>query len=175
MNWLANISLPLGHEIFDCVEVRFKNSRKEFFRNNEKLTLSIGDIVATESSPGHDVGIVTLTGELVKVQMKKKKVDWTNPDLPKVYRKASQKDIDIWSTARNREEEIKKRSRELAIALGLEMKISDVEFQGDGSKATFYIQLKIELILDSLLKIWPRRFLFVLKCVKLVFDKKQLD
>ena len=157
-DWLANISLPLGHEIFDCVEVRFKNSRKEFFRNNEKLTLSIGDIVATESSPGHDVGIVTLTGELVKVQMKKKKVDWTNPDLPKVYRKASQKDIDIWSTARNREEEIKKRSRELAIALGLEMKISDVEFQGDGSKATFYYTAEDRVDFRQLIKDMAKAF-----------------
>lgn len=120
--------------------------------------MSIGDIVATESSPGHDVGIVTLTGELVKVQMKKKKVDWTNPDLPKVYRKASQKDIDIWSTARNREEEIKKRSRELAIALGLEMKISDVEFQGDGSKATFYYTAEDRVDFRQLIKDMAKAF-----------------
>ncbi|GAW89314.1 hypothetical protein FPS14_contig00019-0009 [Flavobacterium psychrophilum] len=71
-DWLSNMTLPGGQAPFDCVEVRFKNGRKEFYRNSEKLTLSIGDIVATEASPGHDVGIVTLTGELVKVQMKKK-------------------------------------------------------------------------------------------------------
>ena len=131
---LRNMSLPQGQEPFDVVEIRFKNGRKDFFRNPEKLSLSIGDIVATEASPGHDVGIVSLAGELVKVQMKKKNVA-LDTELPKVYRKASQKDIDIWSEARNREEPVRMRARELAIALNLEMKISDVEFQGDGSKA----------------------------------------
>ncbi|GAQ49316.1 hypothetical protein FPKKA176_contig00043-0008 [Flavobacterium psychrophilum] len=131
------MTLPGGQAPFDCVEVRFKNGRKEFYRNSEKLTLSIGDIVATEASPGHDVGIVTLTGELVKVQMKKKAVNHEG-EVAKIYRKASQKDIDIWSTAREREEPMKVRAREMAIALKLQMKISDIEFQGDGSKATFY-------------------------------------
>ena len=74
-NWLSNMSLPNGQKPFDCVEVRFKNSRKHFYRVPENISLSIGDIVATEASPGHDVGIVTLTGELVKVQMRKKNVD----------------------------------------------------------------------------------------------------
>ena len=119
------MSLPSGEAPFDCVEVRFKNGRKEFYRNTEKLTLSIGDIVATEASPGHDVGIVTLTGELVKIQMKKKGVDHHSAEVLKVYRKASQKDIDIWSAARDREEPMKVRARELAIRLNLEMKISD--------------------------------------------------
>jgi cell fate regulator YaaT (PSP1 superfamily) len=136
-DWLSNMSLPGGQAPFDCVEVRFKNGRKEFYRNTEKLTLSIGDIIATEASPGHDVGIVTLTGELVKVQMKKKGVNHEG-EVPKIYRKASQKDIDIWSTARDKEEPMKVRAREIAIRLKLEMKISDIEFQGDGSKATFY-------------------------------------
>ena len=137
-DWLANMSPSNGEAIFDCVEVRFKNGRKEFFRNSEKLTLSIGDIVATVASPGHDIGIVTLTGELVKIQMKKKGVNHESNEVPKIYRKASQKDIDIWSVARDREEPMKVRARELAIQHKLEMKISDIEFQGDGSKATFY-------------------------------------
>jgi cell fate regulator YaaT (PSP1 superfamily) len=137
-DWLGNMNLPTGEAPFDCVEVRFKNGRKEFYRNTEKLTLSIGDIVATEASPGHDIGIVTLTGELVKVQMKKKGVDHKSADITKVYRKASQKDIDIWSEARDKEEPMKVKAREIAIALKLEMKISDIEFQGDGSKAIFY-------------------------------------
>ena len=136
-DWLSNMTLPGGQAPFDCVEIRFKNGRKEFYRNSEKLTLSIGDIVATEASPGHDVGIVTLTGELVKVQMKKKAVNHEG-EVPKIYRKASQKDIDIWSTARDKEEPMKVRAREIAIGLKLQMKISDIEFQGDGSKATFY-------------------------------------
>lgn len=157
-DWLSNMSLPAGQVKFDCVEVRFKNSRKEFFRNTENLTLSIGDVVATESSPGHDVGIVTLTGELVKVQMKRKKVDWQDEALPKIYRKASQKDIDIWVEARNREPEVQKRSRELAIALGLQMKISDVEFQGDSSKATFYYTAEERVDFRQLIKDMARAF-----------------
>lgn len=156
-DWLANMALPGGQAPFDCVEVRFKNGRKEFFRNSEKLTLSIGDIVATEASPGHDVGIVTLTGELVKVQMKKKGV---NPDgeVLKIYRKASQKDIDIWSEARDREEPMKVRARELAIALNLEMKISDIEFQGDGSKATFYYTANDRVDFRQLIKDYASEF-----------------
>jgi len=121
-DWLSNMTLPGGQEPFNGVEVRFKNGRKEFFRNTEKLTLSIGDIVATEAAPGHDIGIVTLTGELVKVQMKKKGENHEG-EIPKIYRKASQKDIDIWSAARDREEPMKVRARELAISLKLEMKI----------------------------------------------------
>ncbi|NAS31691.1 hypothetical protein GTQ40_11960 [Flavobacteriaceae bacterium R38] len=157
-DWLSNMSLPAGQKAFDCVEVRFKNSRKLFFRNTENLTLSIGDVVATEASPGHDVGIVTLTGELVKVQMKKKKVDVTDETLPKIYRKASQRDIDIWSKSRDKEERIKKKSRELAISLGLQMKISDVEFQGDGSKATFYYTAEDRVDFRQLIKEMAKAF-----------------
>ncbi|EIJ38408.1 PSP1 domain-containing protein [Galbibacter orientalis] len=157
-DWLSNMSLPNGHEPFDCVEVRFKNSRKEFFRNKENLTLSIGDVVATESSPGHDVGVVTLVGELVKVQMKKKKVDFKDENLPKIYRKASQKDIDIWQAARDREAAVQKKSRELAISLQLQMKISDVEFQGDGSKATFYYTAEERVDFRQLIKDMARAF-----------------
>jgi cell fate regulator YaaT (PSP1 superfamily) len=140
------------------VEVRFKNSRKEFFRNSENLSLSIGDIVATQATSGHDVGMVTLTGELVRVQMKKKKEDYNNPELPKLYRKASQKDIDIWQKCRDREEEIKKRAREIAIVLKLQMKISDVEFQGDGSKATFYYTAEERVDFRQLIKDMAKAF-----------------
>ncbi|WP_298517152.1 regulatory iron-sulfur-containing complex subunit RicT [uncultured Kordia sp.] len=157
-NWLSNMSLPSNQAPFDCIEVRFKNSRKHFYRNTENLTLSIGDIVATEASPGHDVGIVTLTGELVRVQMRKKKVSLESEEIKKVYRKASQKDIDVWSRARDREEAIKKRSRELAIALGLQMKISDVEFQGDGSKATFYYTAEDRVDFRQLIKDMAKAF-----------------
>ncbi|MCB0374488.1 MAG: hypothetical protein KDD04_01060 [Sinomicrobium sp.] len=157
-DWLSNMALPGGQNPFDCVEVRFKNSRKSFFRNAEKLPLSAGDIVATEAFPGHDVGIVTLTGELVKVQMKKKKVDWNDETLPKIYRKASQKDIDVWKTVRNREAAVQKHARELAIALKLEMKLSDVEFQGDGSKATFYYTAEDRIDFRQLIKDMARAF-----------------
>lgn len=157
-DWLSNMSLPNGEEPFDCVEIRFKNSRKEFFRNSENLSLSIGDIVATQAQSGHDIGMVTLSGELVKVQMKRKKQDFKDPELPKLYRKASQKDIDIWQKCRDREDEIKKRSREIAIILQLQMKISDVEFQGDGSKATFYYTAEERVDFRQLIKDMARAF-----------------
>ncbi|MCL9769513.1 hypothetical protein NAT47_03700 [Flavobacterium sp. HXWNR69] len=156
-DWLSNMTLPGGQEPFDAAEIRFKNGRKEFFRNTEKLTLAIGDIVATEASPGHDIGIVTLTGELVKIQMKKK---GENPDkeLAKIYRKASQRDIDIWTEARNKEEIVRMRAREIAIDLKLEMKISDVEFQGDGSKATFYYTANDRVDFRQLIKEFAQEF-----------------
>lgn len=157
-DWLSNMSLPNGEKPFEFVEVRFKNSRKEFFRNTENLALSIGDIVATQAQSGHDIGMITLVGELVKVQMKKKKVDHTSGDILKLYRKASQKDIDIWQKARNREEEIKKRSREIAIILKLQMKISDVEFQGDASKATFYYTAEERVDFRQLIKDMAKAF-----------------
>ena len=157
-DWLANMSLPGGQEPFDCVEVRFKNGRKEFYRNTEKLSLSIGDVVATEASPGHDVGIVTLTGELVKIQMKKKGVSITSPEIVKVYRKASQKDIDIWTDARAKEEPMKVKAREIAIQLKLQMKISDIEFQGDGSKATFYYTAEDRVDFRQLIKEYAQTF-----------------
>ena len=157
-DWLANMSLPSGEAPFDCVEVRFKNGRKEFYRNSEKLTLSIGDVVATEASPGHDVGIVTLTGELVKIQMKKKGVNHTSPDVAKIYRKASQRDIDIWSDSRDKEEPMKVKARELAIIHKLEMKISDIEFQGDGSKVTFYYTANDRVDFRLLIKDYSRVF-----------------
>jgi cell fate regulator YaaT (PSP1 superfamily) len=157
-DWLANMSLPGGQEPFDCVEIRFKNGRKEFFRNTEKLTLGIGDVVATEASPGHDVGIVTLTGELVKIQMKKKGVSINSPEIVKVYRKASQKDIDIWTDARAKEEPMKVKAREIAIQLKLQMKISDIEFQGDGSKATFYYTSEDRVDFRQLIKEYAQTF-----------------
>lgn len=157
-DWLSNMSLPNGEKPFDVIEVRFKNSRKEFFRNTENLTLSIGDVVATQAQSGHDIGMVTLTGELVRVQMKKKKENPDAEDIPKVYRKATQKDIDIWQKARDREEEIKKRSREIAIILNLQMKISDVEFQGDASKATFYYTAEERVDFRQLIKDMAKAF-----------------
>ncbi|MBT8222736.1 MAG: hypothetical protein KJN96_06155 [Eudoraea sp.] len=157
-DWLSNMSMPAGQQQFDGVEIRFKNSRKEFFRNAEKLSLSIGDVVATQAKSGHDIGIVTLTGELVRVQMKKKKAIPEDEALPKIYRKATQRDIDKWQKCRDQEEEIKKRSREMAIILKLQMKISDVEFQGDGSKATFYYTAEERVDFRQLIKDMAKAF-----------------
>ncbi|MFT5752565.1 MAG: cell fate regulator YaaT (PSP1 superfamily) [Dokdonia sp.] len=157
-DWLSNMSLPGNMEPFNGVEIRFKNGRKHFYKNPEKLTLGIGDIVATEASPGHDIGIVTLTGELVRVQMKKKKLPPSVDELPKVYRKASQKDIDVWQKVRDREKDVQKRSREIAIRLGLQMKISDVEFQGDASKVVFYYTAEERVDFRDLIKEFARTF-----------------
>ncbi|MDC8005025.1 regulatory iron-sulfur-containing complex subunit RicT [Aureisphaera galaxeae] len=157
-DWLSNMSLPGNVDPFNAVEIRFKNGRKNFFRNPEKLTLSIGDVVATEASPGHDIGIVTLTGELVRVQMKKKKVQPNLDELPKVYRKASQKDIDVWQKMRDKELDVQKQSREIAMRLGLQMKISDVEYQGDGSKVIFYYTAEERVDFRQLIKDLARAF-----------------
>ncbi|MDX6745297.1 regulatory iron-sulfur-containing complex subunit RicT [Polaribacter sp. PL03] len=137
-DWLSNMTLPSGQERFNIFEVRFKNGRKHFYKNPDNLPITMGDIVATEGSPGHDIGTVSLAGELVKVQMKKRKITEDHEDVKKIYRKASQRDIDIWQQSRGKEEETQKRGREILGRLGLQMKLSDVEYQGDGNKATFY-------------------------------------
>src|SRR5699024_3371133 len=157
-DWLANMELPNGQEKFDAVEVRFKNGRKDFYRNTDKLSLAIGDVVATAASPGHDIGQVSLTGELVKVQMRKKKANPYSDAIPKLYRKAKQRDIEIWQRVRKREEDIKKRAREIAIRLQLKMKISDIEFQGDGSKATFYYTADNRVDFRQLIKEFAQEF-----------------
>lgn len=157
-DWLSNMSYPMNMEPFNAVEVRFKNGRKEYFRNPEKLSLSVGDTVATEAASGHDIGMVTLTGELVRVQMRKKRIPSDLEALPKIYRKATQKDIDSWQNLREREPEIQKKSREIAIRLGLEMKISDVEYQGDGSKVIFYYTAEERVDFRELIKEFARTF-----------------
>ena len=157
-DWLSNMQLPNGQEACNIVEVRFKNSRKAFYRKGADLSLSIGDLVATEAQSGHDIGQVTLTGELVRFQMKKKSVLEKSEEVLKIYRKASQKDIDVWQVARDREETIQKRAREMAIYLHLEMKISDVEFQGDGSKATFYYTAEKRVDFRQLIKDMAQAF-----------------
>ena len=137
-DWLGNMSLPTGQDPVNVIEVRFKNGRKHFYRNQDNLPISIGDIIAVEGNPGHDIGTVSLTGELIKVQLKKKGIEIDSEEIKKVYRKASQRDIDIWTTARDKEYDTQYRGREILGRLGLKMKLSDVEYQGDGNKATFY-------------------------------------
>ncbi|CDF81162.1 PSP1 domain-containing protein [Formosa agariphila KMM 3901] len=151
------MSLPNGEAPFDWIEVRFKNGRKEYYKNTENLTLSIGDIVATQAANGHDIGMVTLTGELVRVQMKRKKIS-QDGEILKIYRKASQRDIDIWSEARDKEEPMKVKARQFAIDLKLHMKISDIEYQGDASKATFYYTAEERVDFRELIKVFAREF-----------------
>ncbi|MGO3706388.1 MAG: PSP1 domain-containing protein [Mesonia hippocampi] len=157
-DWLSNMTLPQDQEECKLVEVRFKNGRKHFYKNTENLSLLMGDVVAVEASPGHDIGIITLTGELVKVQMRKKKVKPDSEEVLKIYRKATQKDIDVWQEMRQREESMKVRAREIAIKLKLQMKISDIEFQGDGSKATFYYTAEERVDFRQLIKEFAYEF-----------------
>jgi cell fate regulator YaaT (PSP1 superfamily) len=157
-DWLANMTLPNGATPFNWIEVRFKNGRKVYYKNTENLTLSIGDVVATQAASGHDIGMVTLSGELVKVQMKRKKISETPEEVFKIYRKASQRDIDIWVEARDKEEPMKVKARQFAIDLRLKMKISDIEFQGDASKATFYYTADERVDFRELIKLFAREF-----------------
>src|SRR4030065_950353 len=137
-DWLSNMALPTGQEPLIIVEGGFKNGRKHFYRNVDNLQICIGDIIAVEGSPGHDIGTVSLTGELIRIQMKKKGVAFDSEEVKKIYRKATQKDIDIWKAAREKEYETQFKGREILSRLGIKMKLSDVEYQGDGNKATFY-------------------------------------
>ena len=137
-DWLANIDLPGGQQTYDILEVRFKNSRKDFYRNGQKINIQVGDIVVVDAASGFDVGIVSVAGELARIQVRKKKKDFKPLEARKVIRIANQKDIDLWIKARSNEKELMYKARTLALNIGLEMKISDVEYQGDMSKAIFY-------------------------------------
>ena len=157
-DWLGNMEAPSGKAPFTMVEVRFKNSRKEFFTLPDGLSVAVGDPVITDVESGYDLGLVTLTGELVRFQMKKKKVAEDSEEISKILRKANQKEIDKWHALRDKEPQIQKRARELAIGLGLEMKLSDVEFRGDGRKATFYYTAENRVDFRQLIKDMAQAF-----------------
>lgn len=137
-DWLQDVPLPDGKRNFDGLEVRFKNGRKGFYRNQHTFHVAPGEIVVVEASPGHDVGVVTATGEIARLQMLKKGVNPDDYDLRKIYRKATQNDVERWHEARNMEKDTMFKARSFAKELELEMKISDVEYQGDKTKAIFY-------------------------------------
>lgn len=134
-DWLSTIQVPNSQKC-EFVEVRFKNDRKAFFHNTNNLPLHIGSIIAVEASPGHDIGVVCLSGELVRIQMKKKQK--LIGDIFKIYRIASSNDVNLWQSLREKENEIKYEARKIATNLKLNMKLTDVEFQGDGTKLIFY-------------------------------------
>ena len=134
-DWLADV--PGNAESTDLVEVQFKNTRKGYYHNVNGLDLVKGDIVAVEASPGHDIGVVTLTGKLVKLQIKKANLK-SMDDIKRIYRIAKPVDIDKWKEAKSREHGTMIQSRQIAKDLNLQMKIGDVEYQGDGNKAIFY-------------------------------------
>lgn len=134
-NWLEDI--PGGMTDFDIVEVQFKNTRKGFYRNSTNLDLAPGDVVAVEASPGHDIGTVTLTGKLVALQMRRANVK-SDAEIRRVFRKAKPADLEKFEEAKARENDTMIRARKIAESLNLNMKIGDVEYQGDGNKAIFY-------------------------------------
>ncbi len=157
-DWLSNMKLPDGQSQYDLIEIRFKNSRKEFFKNVNQLALSVGEVVAVEGSPGHDIGVVSTVGELVRLQMKKRNRDSSSPEIKKLYRKAKQHDIDKWREAQSLETPTMYRARTLAINLGLQMKISDVEYQGDKTKAIFYYTAEGRVDFRELIKVMAEEF-----------------
>jgi len=157
-DWLNDLKIPGHQPKFDVVEVRFKNSRKEYFRYNTEYDLKAGDFVAVESSPGHDIGIVSMTGEIVRLQMKRKNIDLNSESIKKVYRKARVNDIKKWVQAVEKEEPAKFKSRQIADELKLDMKINDVEYQGDDTKAIFYYTADERVDFRELIKVLAETF-----------------
>ncbi|MCF8303425.1 MAG: hypothetical protein K9I94_09150 [Bacteroidales bacterium] len=157
-NWLEDIVLPDKNEVFDCIEVRFKNSRKDFFRFLPDMNLNVGDIVAVEASPGHDIGIVSLMGEAVRLQMRKKGENPASEEIKKIYRKARLTDIEKWISAVEKEDNTMIKARKIAAELDLQMKINDVEYQGDNTKAIFYYTAEDRVDFRQLIKILAEKF-----------------
>ena len=153
-DWLANVKSP-QHQC-KYVEVRFKNDRKSIYHNISNLPLHIGSIVTVEAGSGYDVGVVSLTGELVRIQMKKKNFDQNQ--TAKIYRITSQKEVETWQNARKKEEEVKLEARKIAKRLHLEMKITDIEYQGDGTKITFYYTADGRVDFRQLIKEYANAF-----------------
>ena len=154
-NWLADI--PNNDELSPYVEVQFKNTRKGYYRNSNKLDLVAGDIVAVESSPGHDIGTVTLTGRLVPLKMKKANLK-PDVEIKRIYRKAKPVDMEKYEEAKAKEHDTMIRSRQIAKDLNLNMKIGDVEYQGDGNKAIFYYIADGRVDFRQLIKVLAEEF-----------------
>lgn len=137
-DWLSDIVMPSGYKVCNIIEIKFKGSRKEFYLNSQNIDLKSGELVVVEGNMGgHDVGHVSLTGELVHLQLKKKKVH-TEDVVKKIYRKATSDDATRWKLAKEMESDTLCKARVLAKGLGLSMKLTDVDYQGDKAKATFY-------------------------------------
>lgn len=154
-DYLADI--PGNAEATDLVEVQFKNTRKGYYHNSNRLPLEKGDIVAVEATPGHDIGVVTLTGRLVPLQIKKANLK-SEQEIKRVYRKAKPVDMEKYEEAKSREHDTMIRSRQIAKELGLQMKIGDVEYQGDGNKAIFYYITDGRVDFRQLIKVLAETF-----------------
>ena len=155
-DWLAD--LPENINETDLVEVQFKNTRKGYFHNSVHLPLQKGDVVAVEANPGHDIGEVTLTGKLVGLQMRKNRIDLTRYEIRNIYRIATEQDIRKRDEAKAKEQQTMIRARQLAKDLQLQMKIGDVEYQGDGTKAIFYYIADERVDFRQLIKVYAETF-----------------
>jgi cell fate regulator YaaT (PSP1 superfamily) len=155
-DWLSNMDVP-AEDRFDVVEVRFKGGRKDFYRNVDKLSLHTGDAVIIESTTGHHLGHVSMQGELVRLQMQKKKVA-NDEEIKKIYRLATQKDIEKSEDAKKRESPTLYRTREVIQQLKLQMKLSDVEYQADHTKATFFYSAEDRVDFRELIKMLATEF-----------------
>ena len=156
-NWLAGIRQPTMRP-FDCVEVRFKNNHKDFYRLPDGLEVTEGDVVAVEGQPGHDVGIVCLTGELCRLQMLKHKISPDSENIRKLFRRAKDTDIERWDASLREEHSALIRTRQIVADMGLDMKVNDVEFQGDHSKAIFYYTADERVDFRELIKVLAEAF-----------------
>lgn len=155
-DWLSD--LPEDVKEHELVEVQFKNTRKGYYRNTEHLPLEKGTMVAVEANPGHDIGMVTLTGKLVELQMRKNRIDLSRYEVRQVYRLATEYDLQKSQEAKSREQETMIRARQLAKSLGLQMKIGDVEYQGDGTKAIFYYIADQRVDFRQLIRVYAETF-----------------
>ena len=151
-DWLSNLALPENQKTYEIVEVRFKNARKTFYRNTNHFGLQTGDLVVVEATSGYDIGIVSVTGELARIQVRRKAPTFKHAEARKILRIANQDEINQWIEARSREKELMFKSRTLAVKLKLEMKISDVEYQADMSRATFYYTAEGRIDFRQLIK-----------------------
>jgi len=166
-DWLSNMQAPSDQTPFNIVEVRFKGTRKGFYRNEKVIDLSVGDMVAVEATSGHDIGEVSITGELVRLQMKKRSLKEDSREIKKIYRTANQKDLDKWESAKKIENDTLFRTRKIITQLGLNMKLGDVEYQGDRTKATFSYTAEERVDFRNLIKKLAEEF-------KLRIEMKQI-
>lgn len=152
-DWFANMDMPSNYQAFNIVEVRFKGSRKDFYRNTDNIYVEAGELVCVESGTGgYDVGHISMTGELVRMQMKKRGVSVDSPEIKKIYRKATTADVEKWKIAKGLEYETMHKARKIIIELKLDMKLSDVDYQGDKTKATFFYTAEDRVDFRELIK-----------------------
>lgn len=157
-DWFKDMELPEGYKPFDIVEVRFKGSRKEFFRNTQGLDLFTGDYVVVDSSIGFDIGTVSATGEIVRLQLKKYRVREDSEELPSIQRVATERDMEKYHQCKEREDDLLERARTIAFGLNLAMKISDIELQGDGRKVIFFYTAESRVDFRELIKKYAEEF-----------------